>query len=309
MIDRRTLNLGIGAIAIGALATRATAQIAFTDPGTGPWTDSHMVQRPGGQLHYATLGNAKSDRPPVILLHKLGGWMQDWRHVAPALAEDRYVIAFDLPGHGGSQWEGKAPYLQTIGESAALLMGAFDELGLKQVDLIGTSLGGCISVPMAAFWPERIHKLALVSCALGPARSLKQIVEIVDKPQLEKKMFNAGGDPFPILTGDRPNTMGHVNLAAINAEQNVSRRKAGRWIQPSERGVGITDIRGLLSRIEARTLLLYGDQPNSYLQFRSAAETELRNSRTEYIPNSGAFVMQDNPPATIKALKNFLVNG
>ena len=88
--------------------------------------------------------------------------------MAAILGRERRVIAFDLPGHGGSQWEGRPPYIQTLGESASLLVGAFYELQIDTVDLIGTSLGGCVSVILAAFWPERINRLAVVSTALPP---------------------------------------------------------------------------------------------------------------------------------------------
>jgi pimeloyl-ACP methyl ester carboxylesterase len=254
------------------------------------------------------LGDKKSTLPPVVLLHKLGGWMADWRHVAPVIAKERHVIAFDLPGHGDSRWEGKPPYLQSLAETAALLKGALDELGIPMIDLIGTSLGGCVGVPFAAYYPERINKLALVSSALGGARTLAEIAEAVDGPQRVNFDRNTGL-PIAFDSSVSKKIMGLINAEQINAESNASRRRAGLWIQPSERGVGITDIKGLLKRVEARTLLLYGDQPNSYLRFRADAEAALRNSRTEIVPNSGAFVMQDNPPATAAALVRFLREG
>jgi len=183
-----------------------------------------------------------------------------------------------------------------------------DELGIPMIDLIGTSLGGCVGVPFAAYYPERINKLALVSSALGGARTLAEIAEAVDGPQRVNFDRNTGL-PIAFDSSVSKKIMGLINAEQINAESNASRRRAGLWIQPSERGVGITDIKGLLKRVEARTLLLYGDQPNSYLRFRADAEAALRNSRTEILPNSGAFVMQDNPPATAAALVRFLREG
>lgn len=298
-------SFGIGVVAAAAGAAPAMAKIAFADPGKGPWTGGGLLRRAGGALRYVTLGDESSAKPPVVLLHKLGGWVADWRFVAPALAEGRRVIAFDLPGHGDSRWLGDAPYIQTLAETAALIVGALDELGLGQVDLLGTSLGGCVGVPLAVHFPERVHRLALVSSALGGARTLAEIATAIDGPQ-KKALFTAAGDPLP--TDDRVSakTMGLINVGRINAEQNASRKQAGRWIQPSERGVAITDIRGLLKHVAARTLLLYGDRPNSYLRFRADAEAALRESRTEFVPNSGAFVIQDNPPAAAAALKRFL---
>lgn len=306
MIDRRSFGLALGAIA-AVSASGAGAQIAFSGPIKGPWTDGGQLQRAGGVLNYATIGDASSVKPPVILLHKLGGWLADWRHVAPLMMDGRHVIAFDLPGHGDSRWQGPAPYIQTLSETAALLVGAFDEMGIAKVDLIGTSLGGCVAVPLAAHFPERVHKLALVSSALGGARTLAEIKTAVDAGQTS--FFTAAGDPIAFDASVSKKIMGHVNGDVINAEQNSSRKQAGRWIQPSERGVAITDIKALLKRIESPTLLLYGENPNSYLRFRADAEAALKTSRTEIIPNSGAFTNLDNPKATAAALLRFINAG
>lgn len=314
MMDRRRLNQAIGATALAsilpgqALAKPVKPKFAFHDPGKGPWTDSGVLRRAGGVLHYAHLGDKASSQPPVVLLHKLGGWMADWRFVAPEIAKNRHVIAFDLPGHGESHWEGKPPYLQSLAETAALLKGALDEMGVAKIDLIGTSLGGCIGVVFAAYYPERTGKLAIVSSALGGARTLQEIVEAIDVPQ--RVYFDPEtGRPKPFDPSITANLMGVINAEQVTAESNASRDRAGLWIQPSERGVGITDIKGLLTRVESRTLLLYGERKNSYLRFRADAEAALRNSRTEFIPESGAFVMQDNPNATARALIRFLTEG
>jgi len=316
MLNRRELarTLGLGVAGAGAVAGALTASPlrAAThsrgpgriEPPKGPWTKQADLRRAGGNIHYAVIGEPVAGKPPIILLHKLGGWLSDWRFVAPALAQGRQVIAFDLPGHGGSQWDGPAPYIQTLGETAALLVGAFDELGFEQVDLLGTSLGGCLSVPLAAFWPERVCKLALISCALGPRRSLAEVKAVVDDKQAA--LFDQDGNPAPTPPDLLKQIFGIINADAINHDGILSRKAAGRWIQPSERGVAITDIAGTMKRIKAPTLLVYGDQDKAYPKFRPAAEAALENGRTAVIAQSGAFVMQDNPQATAKVLKAFV---
>lgn len=306
MLNRRDVAKILGLTgALGAFPALAapTAPTAPTAP-KGPWTAQGELRRAGGVLHYAMIGEPVAGKPPIVLLHKLGGWLSDWRFVAPMLAQGRQVIAFDLPGHGGSRWDGPAPYIQSLGETAALLVGAFDELGFAEVDLIGTSLGGCLAVPLAAFWPERVRKLALVSCALGQRRSLAEIAAAIDAKQ--GALFDAKGDPVPTPPQLLADIFGIINTGPINADGILSRQAAGRWIQPSERGVAITDIAGTLKRIEAPTLLVYGDRDKAYPKFRPAAEAALRNGHTVVVENSGAFVMQDNPAATGKVLRAFV---
>lgn len=310
MFSRREIASAIGlagvASAIPALAAPKAAPkpTAPPLPPKGPWTRQGDLRRAGGVLHYAVIGEPVTGKPPIVLLHKLGGWLSDWRFVAPLLAEGRQVYAFDLPGHGGSQWDGPAPYIQTLGETAALLVGAFDELGFDKVDLIGTSLGGCLAVPLASFWPERIHKLALVSCALGHRRTLAEIKAAVDDKQ--GALFDSNGDPVPTPPELLSQIFGIVNTGPINADGILSRRAAGKWIQPSERGVAITEIAGTMSRIEAPTLLVYGQFDKAYPKFRPAAEAALKRGKTAVVENAGAFVMQDNAPATGRVLKAFL---
>ncbi|PNU06680.1 alpha/beta fold hydrolase [Novosphingobium guangzhouense] len=306
MLSRRDVARGISlAAAVSALPAFAAQKAAsLPTPPKGQWTRFGDLRRAGGVLHYAVIGDPVPGKPPVVLLHKLGGWLSDWRFVAPMLAEGRQVFAFDLPGHGGSRWDGPAPYIQTLGETAALLVGAFDELGFDKVDLIGTSLGGCLAVPLAAFWPERVNKLALVSCALGHRRSLAEMKAAVDDKQ--GALFDKNGDPVPTPPELLSRTFGIINTGPINADGILSRKAAGKWIQPSERGVAITEIAGTMSRIEAPTLLVYGQFDKAYLKFRTDAEAQLKHGKTAVVENSGAFVMQDNPPATARVLNAFL---
>src|SRR5947209_2496834 len=41
--------------------------------------------------------------PPVVLVHGLGGTIENWRGIAPELAQKHRVLVPDLPGHGRSE--------------------------------------------------------------------------------------------------------------------------------------------------------------------------------------------------------------
>lgn len=305
MIDRRRFGGGLAfgaTVAALAAACGARAETGFVIPPKGPWSGSGTVRRAGGDLHYVTLG-AESKAPPLVLLHKLGGWVADWRDVAPKLAEGRRVIAFDLPGHGASAWLGPPPAVQTVSETATLLLGALQELNLSQVDLAGTSLGGCVAVAMAALAPARVRRLALPSCVLGPASSAAQVAA---KEAGQAAMFNAAGDPLPLEADLAKDIFGLIDVERIGAEQNASRRKAGRWIRPHERGVAFTDYVALMRKVEAPTLLLYGARDNFFLKYRAAAEAALRDVRTVVMPGASGFPVQDNPQETAREIARFL---
>ena len=306
MINRRdfVLAAGIGALGVAGPAPGAAQAGVDATPPEGPWESSNELRRAGGVLHYAATGPDDTGRPPVVLLHRLGGWLSDWRHVAALLGRERRVIAFDLPGHGGSQWQGRPPYVQTLGESASLLVGAFDELEIGRVDLIGTSLGGCVSVILAALWPERINKLAVVSSALAPRRSLEQIRALIDDAQ--RDLFDENGLPIIFREEMLNETFGIIDTHDIYVESLGSRKAAGRWIQPSERGVAITDIVGTLARVTAPTLVAYGEKDRAYGKYHAGAEAALPGATFLEIPNSGAFAMQEEPAALARVLNDFL---
>ena len=136
LVTRRHVGLLAAALAASGGAQAAEPAVrsqAIAPIPTAPWTGEGYVQRGGVRIHYATAGNG----PPLVLLHKLGGWLSDWRHVAPAMAAKYRVIAMDMPGHGESTVQGPVPYLQTLPESAALILAALDELNVTRFDLIG----------------------------------------------------------------------------------------------------------------------------------------------------------------------------
>lgn len=310
MLSRRDLGILTG----GAMALAASAKGAAAPPDLGNairpgsfpgfWDSQGEVRRAGGVLHWRSVGHA-SARPPLVLLHMLGGWSDDWRMVARLLAPDRRVIAFDLPGHGLSPWQGLPPEVQTVEETAALIAGALSELGLGQVDLAGTSLGGCVAVALAAGMPERVRRLVLPSCALGKGRSWDDI-RAKEADQLRTGMFNAAGDPLPGEPEALVKVFGVRDAARISAEQNASRQQAGRWIRPQERGVALTDFSRLMARITAPTLLIYGENDTFFPSYRPIAEAALRHSQTVVLPQASGLPVLDDPAATAAAIRQFL---
>lgn len=278
-----------------AVAAPAVAQTPKAAP-RGPWTEEGIVQRGGTGIHYVGLGSG----PPVVLLHKLGGWVADWRHVAPALAQRHRVIAMDMPGHGDSAVNGPAPFLQTLGESAAVLLAALDELRIDRFDLVGNSLGGCASVVMAALWPERVKHLVLLSVALGGARSRDELEKANEPPGT----WGPNGEPLPRPFEEAKKRFGFTDVS-VHEEQNASRAKAGAWVRASERGVGAAGVANYLPRITAPTLLIYGER-GGYKEFEAPGKAGLKRVRSVHIPDAGSFTHQDNPRATEKVLLEFL---
>jgi pimeloyl-ACP methyl ester carboxylesterase len=308
-MKRRTLLISAAGVALAAAPARRAAAADTDAPATGgapaaagdpaqePWTRRGTIRRPGGVIGYATLGQG----PALVLLPKLGGWINDWAPLARELAGDHTLIALDPPGHGSSRMLSEPPVVQTLSESAAMLRAALEELGLESFALAGNSLGGCIAATMAARWPQTVSRLVLVSMAVYPRDPLSRILE--DEAKADPRVYAEDGSPLP---RSRESAMATFDMGAAFAdEMNRSRAAAGKWIRASERGVRREGLDGLLPRIEAPTLLVYSDK-GTYLRHRITAEGLIRDVRLATITGAGSFVHQEKPVETARAIREFL---
>jgi pimeloyl-ACP methyl ester carboxylesterase len=291
MITRRIFTTS--ALAASAIST-AHAQ---TNAIAVPWTAQGTVKVAAGQMNWASMGEGE----PIVFMPKLGGWIADWRHVAPRLAKTHRVILIDNPGHGDSMMVGPPPYWLTLPESAAMLMATLDALGIQKCVLGGNSLGGCIATVTAALWPNAVSKLILLSVALGTSASRAQLEE---QDKRGAANYDAQGRPLPRPFEEVSKTFG-IRDRSINDEQNASRAKAGVWVRPSERGVGHAGIIDYLPRITASTLLMYG-KLGGYKQFEEVGLSKIPNVKSVHIPEASSFAHQDQPQATAKLMADFL---
>ena len=104
-------------------------------------------------------------RPPIVLVHGVGGWAENWRAVMrPLAASGRRVIALDLPGFGETERPGRVRYFAS-GDAfyPRFVLGAMDALGIDRAHLGGQSMGGSIVLMTALTAPERIRSLVLIA--------------------------------------------------------------------------------------------------------------------------------------------------
>jgi hypothetical protein len=59
---------------------------------------THQTEIDGTPVNYVDIG--QGDREPIVLVHGLAGQWQNWLENIPRLAQERRVVAPDLPGHG-----------------------------------------------------------------------------------------------------------------------------------------------------------------------------------------------------------------
>jgi pimeloyl-ACP methyl ester carboxylesterase len=171
----------------------------------------------------------------LVLLHGLSGSSRWWRYNVPQLAQHFRTHTPDLIGFGRSYAWAAQP---SIAEMAAILERWLDANEIDRLHLIGHSMGGQIAIHLAAAAPQRVQRLVLVSSAGIPRDlSLTAIARFVS----EIIPPRAWGTPafLPTIAADALRMGPRVFLAATT--------KLLR-----------DDVRPLLPRIEAPTLLIWG---------------------------------------------------
>jgi len=152
---------------------------------------SRYAQTKSWKLHYNEAGAGH----PVILLHGSGAGATGWSNFRPnigPLAERFRAIAWDAPGWGRSDSAASDEYDHP--EAVVELM---DELGIEKAALVGNSMGGMISLAVAARHPERVSHLitmgpgsfldlpTLFGPGDGPSEGLKILFEGYKNPTPE----------------------------------------------------------------------------------------------------------------------------
>ena len=100
------------------------------------------------------------DASAVLLLHGSPGSSADFLALGPLLVGERLVIAPDLPGFGHSERR-VADY--SIAAHAEYALELLDHLAIREVDLVGFSMGGGVALELAARRPDRVRSLTLLS--------------------------------------------------------------------------------------------------------------------------------------------------
>ena len=108
---------------------------------------------------------------PVLLLHGWGGSGRYWAQTIARLRERFPLIVPDLPGVGRSMPVRQARDM--FGQMAALET-MCTELGLRRIHVVGHSMGGGITVLLAAKRPDLVERLVLTSIALFESNAQRQ---------------------------------------------------------------------------------------------------------------------------------------
>ncbi|MFF8259344.1 alpha/beta fold hydrolase [Streptomyces virginiae] len=279
---------------------------------------------PGLDLAVRARPPRRTDLPPALFVHGLGGSSQNWSALMAQLADTVDGEAVDLPGFGWSPPPADRDYSVTA--FARAVIRHLDAAGRGPVHLFGNSLGGAVSTRVAAVRPDLVRTLTLVSPALPELRVQRSAVPtallaLPGVASLFSRMTRG-------LTAEQ-RTRGVTDLCYgdpsrvtpegfRNAVEEMERRMALPyfWDAMTRTSRGIVDAYTLggqhglwrqAQRVLAPCLLVYGgrDQLVSYRMAHKAAAS-YRGSRLLCLPEAGHVAMMEYPEVVAAAFTELL---
>ena len=231
----------------------------------------------GRRIRYEVAGEGE----PVVLVHGLSGSTRWWDRTVPALAARYRVYLVDLPGFGSMH---RAEGGFVLSEAAGWLSSWMEAVGLARAHLVGHSMGGYISIVLAARRPEMLRRLVLVAPAGVPTgRSIP-------------------GYLIPLLQAGRYMSPGFLPVLARDALRTGPFTLLG-----ATRELLAEDVRDYLRNIRVPTLLVWGRE--DALVPPSAGDVlrrEIPDSRLLLIEGAGHVPMFERAAETNAAILYFL---
>lgn len=253
-------------------------------------------------LHAETLGNP-SEAAPLVLLHGFGGLASSWRDTAAALSDAVPIIAYDLPGHGGSLdlESGGA------GRIARAILSDLTARGLSRVHLCGHSLGGAVATLIALRNPDLIASLTLLSPGgFGPeinaaALAAYASAETADDIASALQPMTATGFTFDApwldaMAAARKQPGAMPALGAIFAAMFVRREEGGA--EQGELPIAT------LEDLTAPVTVLWGTDDH-VLPIRQSQGLPL-NCQVEQLQGVGHMLIEEAPEAVVTAIRRAL---
>ncbi|MBO0841144.1 MAG: alpha/beta hydrolase [Sciscionella sp.] len=292
-----------------------------------PPVDGHAPPWPGRQLDVGGLNVHVRCTPGVaertaVFVHGLGGSSTNWTDFAGQLSSYAAGYAVDLPGFGRS--EPPKGYRFTIEEQANTVAKLIESLGAP-VDLFGNSMGGTISVRVAARHPELVRTLTLISPGMpdlrpytsrlsdprlvlaylpGIGRSMRrQLAKVPPREQAAAVLRLCFADPTLVAEH-------RLDEAAAELVEWGSRRWANRaissatvslfraWLAPPAKSLW-----RLLPEISVPSLVIWGTD-DKLVTVRKAPRTAalLPNSRLLIMPGVGHVAQMERPRSVARAV-------
>jgi len=262
----------------------------------------------GTRLRYAVAG----DGPPLVLVHGLGGTIENWRALAPPLATRHRVLVPDLPGHGRSSVLPEARSLDALAEA---VLAVADAEEIRPAVWIGHSLGGGVALRAAALRSDVVRGLVLVAAAgIGSASRAAHVTLAVLGVARPGRLIAPYRHAWARSRLGRRAAFGWWGVAdpdalepelaeafLVGPAHHTDTRQAGRALLAS-------DPRLELDRVTCPCLCLWGARDN-WVRLQDGMEYARRlRAPLRTIAGCGHLLIGERPDACLAAIEEFLAS-
>ena len=247
----------------------------------------------GLEISYRRLGKEGSAKGTVIFLHGAAQSSVCWEYQFEfCRSYTRYeTIIPDLPGHGDSEGKG----YQSIEDYSDFLSEFISRLKLKEIILVGHSMGGRISQVYTLNNPSRVTGMVLV----GTGARIRVTRATLQAAEKDFKTFcsTAARNSFSKFATNDLRKEFQTRLENSSQETCVNDLIACNEV----------DVKDEVGEIEVPTLIVAGREdilaPVKHSQF---LYKKIPNSKLEVIEKAGHFMMMERPDEFNKLLGKFL---
>jgi pimeloyl-ACP methyl ester carboxylesterase len=295
-----------GALGAAASSLPTAAQIhAFPDSFR-----NQEVRTDGAIIHVRVGGQG----PAVVLLHGYGETGDMWASLAAELARDHTVVAPDLRGLGLSSRPEGGYDKKTQAQDVARVL---DALRIERADLVTHDIGNMVGYAFAAQYPGRVTRFVIMDAPLpgvGPwdeivrSRALwhfsfqgpdaERLVAGRERIYLDRFWNEFSADPSRFSEASREH---YARLYAQPGAMHAGFNQFAAFDQDAR------DNQAFLARgkLTMPVLAIGGEKsfgPTMAIVMRAAA-TDVQEL---VIPDSGHWLMEEQPAATVAAVRDFL---
>jgi pimeloyl-ACP methyl ester carboxylesterase len=299
----------IAALAAALFANAASAQVAPFPPGMS----ARMVETNGTTLHVRTGGAG----PAVVLLHGYGETGDMWGALAADLAPTHTVIVPDLRGMGLSAKPDGGYDKANQGRDIA---GVLDVLKIRRADLVTHDIGNMVGYAFAAQYRDRVSRFVLID---APLPGVGPWEEILKNPLLWH--FRFGGPDMERLVAGREriylDRFWNEFSASPGRFTEASRAHyAGLYAQPGAMHAGFAQFAAFdrdaidnkaflaMGKLTIPVLALGGEKSFG-LTMAEVMRFAATDVQGDVVPDSGHWIMEENPTATLRLVRAFLGEG
>jgi pimeloyl-ACP methyl ester carboxylesterase len=271
---------------------------------------SEMIASNGTQIYVRVGGKG----PAVVLLHGYGETGDMWAPLAADLVHDHTVIVPDLRGMGLSAPANRGFDKKNQAQDVAGIMGA---LSIAKADVIAHDIGNMVAFAFAAQHPERVTRLVMMD---APVPGVGPWDEILKSPLLWH--FRFGGPDMERLVAGRERIYLDRFWNEFSADpkrfDEASRRHYAKlYAQPGRMHAGFEQFKAFdQDAIDNKAFVANGMLTMPVLaiggekSFGPTMAVVMRAAATDVsegvIPDSGHWLMEEQPAATVTAIRAFL---